>query len=86
LAIFVVISNTNIRMNFLRNLLAAIIVAPHCFWNYVCNVPVLARPYRKVKEYSGSQNNSDLGIQLQTPSKRYVGMDESNPFAGLFKI
>ena len=32
------------------------------------------------------KDNSVLEIQLQTPINDYVGMDESNPFAGLFNV
>ncbi len=32
------------------------------------------------------KNNSVLEIQLQTPISDYVGMDDSNPFAGLFSV
>lgn len=32
------------------------------------------------------KENSVLEIQLQTPINDYVGMDESNPFAGLFNV
>lgn len=73
-------------MNFLRNLLAAIIGCLIAFGIMFVMFLVLAALIGRGEDTVVVKNNSVLEIQLQTPINDYVGMDESNPFAGLFNV
>ncbi|MBC8767162.1 signal peptide peptidase SppA [Arenibacter sp. BSSL-BM3] len=73
-------------MNFLRNLLAAIIGCLIAFGIMFVMFLVLAALIGRGEDTVVVKNNSVLEIQLQTPINDYVGMDESNPFAGLFSV
>ncbi|MCM4173827.1 signal peptide peptidase SppA [Arenibacter sp. TNZ] len=73
-------------MNFLRNLLAAIIGCLIAFGIVFVMFLVLAALIGRGEDTVVVKNNSVLEIQLQTPINDYVGMDESNPFAGLFNV
>ncbi|MDO6605281.1 signal peptide peptidase SppA [Arenibacter palladensis] len=73
-------------MNFLRNLLAAIIGCLIAFGIMFVMFLVLAALIGQGEDTVVVKDNSVLEIQLQTPINDYVGMDESNPFAGLFNV
>ncbi|WP_072865086.1 signal peptide peptidase SppA [Arenibacter palladensis] len=73
-------------MNFLRNLLAAIIGCLIAFGIMFVMFVVLAALIGQGEDTVVVKDNSVLEIQLQTPINDYVGMDESNPFAGLFNV
>ncbi|MCK0147771.1 signal peptide peptidase SppA [Arenibacter sp. F26102] len=73
-------------MNFLRNLLAAIIGCLIAFGIMFVMFLVLAALIGRGEDTVVVKNNSVLEIQLQTPISDYVGMDDSNPFAGLFSV
>ncbi|MCM4154111.1 signal peptide peptidase SppA [Arenibacter sp. N53] len=73
-------------MNFLRNLLAAIIGCLIAFGIMFVMFLILAALVGSGEDAVVVRNNSVLEIQLQTPINDYVGMDESNPFAGLFSV
>jgi protease-4 len=73
-------------MNFLRNLLAAIIGCLIAFGIMFVMFLVLAALIGQGEDTVVVRDNSVLEIQLQTPINDYVGMDESNPFAGLFNV
>ncbi|SMG07220.1 signal peptide peptidase SppA [Arenibacter troitsensis] len=73
-------------MNFLRNLLAAIIGCLIAFGIIFVMFLVLAALIGQGEDTVVVKDNSVLEIQLQTPINDYVGMDESNPFAGLFNV
>ena len=73
-------------MNFLRNLLAAIIGCLIAFAIMFVMFIVLAALIGQGEDTVVVKDNSVLEIQLQTPINDYVGMDESNPFAGLFNV
>ncbi|MCK0189542.1 signal peptide peptidase SppA [Arenibacter sp. F20364] len=73
-------------MNFLRNLLAAIIGCLIAFGIMFFMFLVLAALIGQGEDTVVVKDNSVLEIQLQTPINDYVGMDESNPFAGFFNV
>jgi protease-4 len=73
-------------MNFLRNLLAAIIGCLIAFGIMFVMFLILAALIGRGEDTVTIKENSVLEIQLQTPVNDYVGMDESNPFAGLFNV
>jgi len=73
-------------MNFLRNLLAAIIGCLIAFGIMFVMFLVLAALIGRGEDTVVVKSNTVLEIQLQTPINDYVGMDESNPFAGLFSV
>jgi len=73
-------------MNFLRNLLAAIIGCLIAFGIMFVMFLVLAALIGQGEDTVVVKDNSVLEIQLQTPINDYVGMDDSNPFAGLFNV
>lgn len=73
-------------MNFLRNLLAAVIGCLIAFGIIFVMFLVLAALIGQGEDTVVVKDNSVLEIQLQTPINDYVGMDESNPFAGLFNV
>src|SRR5690606_17566045 len=73
-------------MNFLRNLLAAIVGCLIAFGIMFVMFLILAALIGSGEDTVTIRENSVLEIQLQTPINDYVGMDESNPFAGLFNV
>lgn len=73
-------------MKFLRNLLAAIIGCLIAFGIMFVMFLVLAALIGTGEETVVVKDNTVLELQLQTPIQDYVGMDDSNPFAGLFNV
>ncbi len=73
-------------MKFLRNLLAAIIGCLIAFGIMFVMFLVLAALIGTGEDTVVVKDNTVLELQLQTPIQDYVGMDDSNPFAGLFNV
>lgn len=73
-------------MKFLRNLLAAIIGCLIAFGIMFVMFLIFAALIGSGEETVVVKDNTVLELQLQTPIQDYVGMDDSNPFAGLFNV
>ncbi|NNG10277.1 MAG: signal peptide peptidase SppA, partial [Arenibacter sp.] len=73
-------------MKFLRNLLAAIIGCLIAFGIMFVMFLIFATLIGSGEETVVVKDNTVLELQLQTPIQDYVGMDDSNPFAGLFNV
>ncbi len=72
-------------MNFLRNLLAAIIGCLMAFGIIFIMFFILISLLGSDEEAVNVKDNSILEVQLQRPIADYAGVDELNPFAGLFE-
>jgi len=72
-------------MNFLRNLLAAIIGCLMAFGIVFIMFFVLISLLGSDEDAVAVKDNSVLQVQLQRPIADYVGNNEMNPFAGLFQ-
>ncbi|MCM4169504.1 Protease 4 [Arenibacter antarcticus] len=73
-------------MNFLRNLLASIIGGLIAFGILFVMFLILAALMSKGDGAVAVKDNSVLELQLQYPINDYVGMDNADPFAGLFNM
>ncbi|RTE53681.1 signal peptide peptidase SppA [Arenibacter aquaticus] len=73
-------------MKFLRNLLAAIIGCLIAFGIMFVMFLIFAALIGSGEETVVVKDNTVLELQLQTPIQDYMGMDDSNPFAGLFNV
>ncbi len=72
-------------MNFLRNLLAAIIGCLIAFGILFLMVVIFAALVGSAEDGVTVKKNSVLELQLQKPINDYVGKDAQDPFAGLFE-
>ncbi len=73
-------------MKFLRNLLASIIGGLIAFGILFVMFMVFMALVGNRDGTVGVKDNSVLELQLQYPIEDYVGMDDSDPFAGLFNV
>lgn len=73
-------------MKFLRNLLASIIGGLIAFGIIVVMILIFASLIGQADGAVVVKENSVLDLQLEYPINDYVGMDKSDPFAGLFNI
>jgi protease IV len=71
-------------MNFLRNLLAAIIGSLMAFGIVFFMFMILVSLVSSTEEGVVISDNSILELQIQQPINDYVGTDDADPFAGLF--
>ena len=72
-------------MNFLRNLLAAIVGCLIAFGILFIMFMIFASLVGSAEEGVTIKDNSILELQLQRPIKDYVGNDAADPFVGLFQ-
>lgn len=85
LVIFDIHWHNYINMNFLRNLLAAILGCLLAFGIIFFMFMMLVALLGSSEDGVTIKNNSVLELQFQQPITDYVGTDESDPFAGIFQ-